>query len=201
MWLPQKPSSINAFFARPKALAALLSWQRRHSHSFVSTVCGNSQTRWHMGIMLLFYSQLKLMHCTCRCTMMSPFLHSASEALDEVKMHQCCFVCAVGSRHHLTQTSVCAALHAQVRYTAVRRQGASSQTEREVQVLDYQNACADLLPQVAAAYALIFMVTFASRAFKPICCHCSCVCDQHSITQPPLQALLYVTEPNAMWSG
>ena len=46
----------------------------------------------------------------------------------------------------------------QVRYAAVRRQTAARAGEREVQVLDYQNTAADLLPLVAACYALIFMV-------------------------------------------
>ena len=47
----------------------------------------------------------------------------------------------------------------QVRYTAVRRQTAAKQGEREVQVLDYQNTAFELLPLVASAYALIFMVS------------------------------------------
>ena len=46
----------------------------------------------------------------------------------------------------------------QVRYTAVRRQTAAKQGEREVQVLDYQNTAFELLPLLATAYALIFMV-------------------------------------------
>ena len=46
----------------------------------------------------------------------------------------------------------------QVRYAAVRRQTAAHAGEREVQVLDYQNTAADLLPLLAATYALIFMV-------------------------------------------
>ena len=40
----------------------------------------------------------------------------------------------------------------------MRRQTAARAGEREVQVLDYQNTAADLLPLVAACYALIFMV-------------------------------------------
>ena len=46
----------------------------------------------------------------------------------------------------------------QVRYTAVRRQTAARQGEREVQVLDYQNTAFELLPLLATAYALVFMV-------------------------------------------
>lgn len=92
---------------------------------------------------------------------------------------------------------MCIALHVQVRYTAVRRQGASSHTEKEVQVLDYQNTTAELLPQLAAAYALIFMVISACWSLPTICCHRSCVHDQHSImaVQPPMQASICVTEP------
>jgi acyl-CoA oxidase len=47
------------------------------------------------------------------------------------------------------------------RYAAVRRQtaagGGGGQGARELQVLDYQNVAAELLPRVAAAYALTFM--------------------------------------------
>ena len=46
----------------------------------------------------------------------------------------------------------------QVRYTSVRRQTAPKEGEPELQVLDYQNVANDLLPLVASAYALIFMV-------------------------------------------
>ena len=46
----------------------------------------------------------------------------------------------------------------QVRYAAVRRQTAAHAGELEVQVLDYQNTAADLLPLLAQAYALLFMV-------------------------------------------
>ncbi len=56
----------------------------------------------------------------------------------------------------------CQPAAAQVRYAAVRRQTAAHAGEREVQVLDYQNTAADLLPMLAASYALIFMVTFLS---------------------------------------
>lgn len=49
----------------------------------------------------------------------------------------------------------------QVRYNAVRRQTAAKEGEKELQVLDYQNTNAELMPLVAAAYALIFMVTTA----------------------------------------
>lgn len=52
--------------------------------------------------------------------------------------------------------SLCVAL-AQTRYTAVRRQTAPAKGARETQVLDYQNVASDLLPTVAAAYALKFM--------------------------------------------
>ena len=48
-----------------------------------------------------------------------------------------------------------------MRYAAVRRQTAAHAGEREVQVLDYQNTAADLLPLLAATYALIFMVWHA----------------------------------------
>ncbi|CAK0735983.1 hypothetical protein CVIRNUC_000672 [Coccomyxa viridis] len=44
-----------------------------------------------------------------------------------------------------------------VRYAAVRRQTAAHAGELEVQVLDYQNTAADLLPLLAQAYALLFM--------------------------------------------
>ncbi|KAL3130658.1 hypothetical protein ABBQ38_008049 [Trebouxia sp. C0009 RCD-2024] len=44
-----------------------------------------------------------------------------------------------------------------VRYNAVRRQTAAKAGEKELQVLDYQNTNAELMPLVAAAYALIFM--------------------------------------------
>ncbi|EIE26831.1 acyl-CoA oxidase [Coccomyxa subellipsoidea C-169] len=44
-----------------------------------------------------------------------------------------------------------------VRYAAVRRQTAAHAGELEVQVLDYQNTAADLLPLLASSYALIFM--------------------------------------------
>ena len=46
----------------------------------------------------------------------------------------------------------------QVRYTAIRRQTSERVGDRELQVLDYQNLMATLLPLVASAYALIFMV-------------------------------------------
>ena len=55
----------------------------------------------------------------------------------------------------------------QVRYNAVRRQTAAKRGEKELQVLDYQNTSADLLPLVASSYALIFMVGHA-------CCHFPC---------------------------
>ncbi len=63
---------------------------------------------------------------------------------------------------------------AQVRYAAVRRQTAAHAGEREVQVLDYQNTAADLLPLLASAYALLFMVRAASFWPAPVtssgCC-------------------------------
>lgn len=40
----------------------------------------------------------------------------------------------------------------------MRRQTSAHPGEREVQVLDYQNTAADLLPLLASSYALIFMV-------------------------------------------
>ncbi|GLI67460.1 hypothetical protein VaNZ11_011657 [Volvox africanus] len=43
------------------------------------------------------------------------------------------------------------------RYAAVRRQTAPAAGERELQVLDYQNCAATLLPLIACAYALFFM--------------------------------------------
>ena len=46
-----------------------------------------------------------------------------------------------------------------MRYTSVRRQTAPRPGEPELQVLDYQNVALDLLPMVASAYALIFMVS------------------------------------------
>jgi acyl-CoA oxidase len=57
-----------------------------------------------------------------------------------------------------------------VRYAAVRRQTAARAGEREVQVLDYQNTAADLLPLVAACYALIFMARApVGRRDRPAC--------------------------------
>lgn len=53
----------------------------------------------------------------------------------------------------------------QVRYAAVRRQTAAHAGELEVQVLDYQNTAADLLPLLAASYALIFMVRCHLESF------------------------------------
>lgn len=41
----------------------------------------------------------------------------------------------------------------------MRRQTAAKEGEKELQVLDYQNTNAELMPLVAAAYALIFMVS------------------------------------------
>ena len=56
-----------------------------------------------------------------------------------------------------------AACDVQVRYNAVRRQTAAKAGEKELQVLDYQNTNAELMPLVAAAYALIFMVSRVSQ--------------------------------------
>jgi acyl-CoA oxidase len=55
-----------------------------------------------------------------------------------------------------------------VRYAAVRRQTAARAGEREVQVLDYQNTAADLLPLVAACYALIFMARARPGRARPL---------------------------------
>lgn len=67
----------------------------------------------------------------------------------------------------------------QVRYTAVRRQTASKQGEHEVQVLDYQNTAFELLPLLATAYALVFMV----RSLHGADLHCVSLqdCRQHVI--------------------
>lgn len=46
----------------------------------------------------------------------------------------------------------------QVRYCSVRRQTTHKPGQPELQVLDYENVTHDLLPLVASAYALIFMV-------------------------------------------
>ena len=63
----------------------------------------------------------------------------------------------------------------QVRYNAVRRQTAAKAGEKELQVLDYQNTNAELMPLVAAAYALIFMVCLltavAAHAFIDLLQH------------------------------
>ncbi|KAK9834972.1 hypothetical protein WJX81_000797 [Elliptochloris bilobata] len=53
-----------------------------------------------------------------------------------------------------------------VRYAAVRRQTAARAGEREVQVLDYQNTAADLLPLVAACYALIVMGKAGMESYR-----------------------------------
>ncbi|KAK9833196.1 hypothetical protein WJX74_009804 [Apatococcus lobatus] len=53
-----------------------------------------------------------------------------------------------------------------VRYNAVRRQTAASAGDKELQVLDYQNTSATLLPLVAVAYALIFMGKSAMGMYK-----------------------------------
>jgi hypothetical protein len=64
----------------------------------------------------------------------------------------------------------------QTRYTAVRRQTAPAPGARETQVLDYQNVASDLLPTVAAAYALKFMGQVPCRPLISVCMLCrSCV--------------------------
>ena len=52
------------------------------------------------------------------------------------------------------------------RYAAVRRQTAPKAGEKEWQVLDYQNTAHDLLPLVAAAYALVFAGRDAMARFR-----------------------------------
>ena len=49
----------------------------------------------------------------------------------------------------------------------MRRQTAAHAGERELQVLDYQNTAADLLPLLAQAYALLFMVRFTCPLPSP----------------------------------
>lgn len=51
----------------------------------------------------------------------------------------------------------------------MRRQTAAHAGDREVQVLDYQNTAADLLPLLAQAYALLFMVSW----YLPLDCLCA----------------------------
>ena len=51
----------------------------------------------------------------------------------------------------------------------MRRQTAAHAGDREVQVLDYQNTAADLLPLLAQAYALLFMVSW----ILPFYCLCA----------------------------
>ena len=54
---------------------------------------------------------------------------------------------------------ICWTVHTlQIRYTSVRRQTSPHPGEPELQVLDYQNVAFDVLPMLASAYALIFMV-------------------------------------------
>ncbi|KAK9826538.1 hypothetical protein WJX74_001334 [Apatococcus lobatus] len=53
-----------------------------------------------------------------------------------------------------------------VRYTAIRRQTSERVGDKELQVLDYQNLAATLLPLVASAYALIFMGKASSDMYK-----------------------------------
>ena len=49
----------------------------------------------------------------------------------------------------------------------MRRQTAPARGAKETQVLDYQNVALDLLPTVAAAYALKFMGQVPCRLRKP----------------------------------
>ncbi len=51
----------------------------------------------------------------------------------------------------------------------MRRQTAAHAGERELQVLDYQNTAADLLPLLAQAYALLFMVRLPTL-YHPFYC-------------------------------
>lgn len=62
-----------------------------------------------------------------------------------------------GSITVLWRDTVTSVAPLQTRYTAVRRQTAPAPGVKETQVLDYQNVSAELLPTVAAAYALKFM--------------------------------------------
>ena len=73
---------------------------------------------------------------------------------------------AVDSRKLGVACAESGAWAAQVRYAAVRRQTAAHAGEREVQVLDNQNTAADLLPLLASAYALLFMV-WAGSSLSP----------------------------------
>jgi hypothetical protein len=76
----------------------------------------------------------------------------------------------------------------QTRYTAVRRQTAPAKGAKETQVLDYQNVASDLLPTVAAAYALKFMGQVPCYLQHPLLCDhefcvhmsgtCSCLSDK-----------------------
>ena len=50
----------------------------------------------------------------------------------------------------------------------MRRQTAAKAGEKELQVLDYQNTNAELMPLVAAAYALIFMVRLFTAVAVPV---------------------------------
>ena len=50
----------------------------------------------------------------------------------------------------------------------MRRQTAAKAGEKELQVLDYQNTNAELMPLVAAAYALIFMVWLFTAVAVPV---------------------------------
>ena len=53
----------------------------------------------------------------------------------------------------------------------MRRQTAAHAGELEVQVLDYQNTAADLLPLLAQAYALLFMVRPPAYITVARACH------------------------------
>ena len=95
--------------------------------------------------------------------------------------HRLCTVPCAASLRGVTGVRACW-LGAQVRYAAVRRQTAAHAGEREVQVLDYQNTAADLLPLLASAYALVFMVA-----------HHFCSCSLASWKQGLLSSLLAQT--------
>ena len=89
-----------------------------------------------------------------------------------VKLLSCAACCLMG----------CHGWGMQVRYAAVRRQTAAHAGEREVQVLDYQNTAADLLPLLASSYALIFMVRLAASCYRQ---------HQISLQHAPLSAALH----------
>ena len=75
----------------------------------------------------------------------------------------------------------------QVRYAAVRRQTAAHAGELEVQVLDYQNTAADLLPLLAQAYALFFMVLPQPTQSEQYSSSLSCLADLNSVIPVPVK--------------